>query len=115
MSYACPITTRLAPAHARSQLPDRGAHRIDLCMEHATCVFRERSQNVGKGGRRAVEALEQTGVRAWMKVAHRLLLRGSKEENGLARSSSPAMLRGKQIETRSVQPVDHGAHCLSWI
>jgi hypothetical protein len=84
-------------------------------VKHATGAFREWSQNVGEGGRGAVEALEQTGVRAWMKVAHRLLLLGSKEENGLARSSSPAMLRGKQIETRSVQPVDHRAHCLSWI
>jgi hypothetical protein len=33
-------------------------------MEHATGAFREWPQNVGKGDRRAVEALEQTGVRA---------------------------------------------------
>ncbi|NUY30901.1 hypothetical protein F0160_10345 [Paraburkholderia sp. JPY303] len=88
MGAACFVNHfALAPAYVRDPPSDRRSHR----------------------------GVEQIGVRAWVKVAHCLLLIGSKEENGLARSSSPAMLRGKQIETRSVQLVDDSAHCLSWI
>jgi hypothetical protein len=61
-------------------------------MEHATGASGGRAQNV-----------DNSALRTRMKSAHRHLLIGSKEENGLARSSSLAMLRGKQIETRSAR------------
>ncbi|WP_208948909.1 hypothetical protein [Paraburkholderia unamae] len=91
-------------------------HGADAVRQRAPGTLRDRPENAGKDDDRTVDALEQSSrSRAEMKEAHRLLLRRSKEENGLARSSPPAMLRGKQIETRSMQPIHHRAHCLSWI
>ncbi|MEM5421078.1 hypothetical protein [Paraburkholderia ferrariae] len=88
----------------------------DALRQRAPGTLRNRLENAGHGDDRTGDVPEQgSRSRAEMKAAHRILLRRSKEENGLARSSSPAMLRGKQIETRSMQPIHHRAHCQSWI
>jgi hypothetical protein len=107
----------LTAAQVRRELVRRLPHGGDAVAQRAPGALRDWQENACQDDDRTVGALEQLGrSRAGMKAAaHRHLLRRSKEENGLARSSSPAMPRGKQIETRSMKPGHHRAHCLNWI
>jgi hypothetical protein len=66
---------------------------VEPPVTHGTDAPHDHPESAGKHLAVAVEMLDQAKrSRAQKELAHRLLLRRSKEENGLARSSSPAML-----------------------